>query len=485
MLIPVLLAGGTGTRLWPASRQSRPKQFLSLAGGASSLLSQTLERLAGLEDLGDALAIGSEAHRFVIAEQMHATGHRGRIILEPAPRNTAAAVAAAALDARARHGEQATLLVLPTDHAVADHAAFVAAVERARGAAAGGRLALFGVRPDRPETGYGYIRAGSELGEGVYAVDAFVEKPNAETAAGFIAAGGHYWNSGMFLFSAADYLALLAEHAPDIFAGVRAAYEQATVDIDFLRLERAAFAAVRADSIDYAVMEKTDRAVMAELDLAWSDLGSWSAVARANGLDARGNSTSGDVWLEDADDCVVRSEGRLVTALGTRDQIIVETADAVLVADRAREQEIKALVQRLDAAGRREATAHRKAYRPWGSYQQIAAGPRFQVKHIRVTPGGRLSLQSHHHRAEHWIVVRGTAKVTCDEREMLLTENQSTYIPLGAVHRLENPGKVELDLIEVQSGSYLGEDDIVRYDDVYGRPEVEENEVGAAPGTSA
>lgn len=485
MLIPVLLAGGTGTRLWPASRQSRPKQFLPLTGGEKSLLSQTLDRLGALDDVGDALAIGSEAHRFVIAEQMHAAGHKGRIILEPAPRNTAAAVAAAALEARAQYGNDVELLVLPTDHAVADAQAFVDTVACARAATGEGRLALFGVKPDRPETGYGYIRAGAAVTEGVYAVDAFVEKPDAKTAAEFLAAGQHYWNSGMFLFGANDYLDLLAEHARDIFDGVVAAYERATTDIDFLRLDGPSFEAVRADSIDYAVMEKTDRAVMAELDAAWSDLGSWSAVAKAHGVDPRGNSTIGDVWLEDADDCVVRSEGRLVAALGTRDQIIVETADAVLVADRSREQDIKKLVNNLDAAGRSEATAHRKAYRPWGSYQQIAAGPRFQVKHIRVTPGGRLSLQSHHHRAEHWIVVRGTAKVTCDEREMLLTENQSTYIPLGAVHRLENPGKVELDLIEVQSGSYLGEDDIVRYDDVYGRPELEEHDTGAAPGTSA
>ena len=485
MLIPVLLAGGTGTRLWPASRQSRPKQFLPLAGGETSLLSATLERLRTLDDLGDALAIGSEAHRFVIAEQMHGAGHQGRIILEPAPRNTAAAVAAAAFEARARHGDEVELLVLPTDHAVADQAGFVATIERARAATGAGRLALFGVTPDRPETGYGYIRAGAAVSEGVRVVDAFVEKPDTATAEQFLAAGDHYWNSGMFMFRASDYLELLAEHARDIFDGVAAAYEKATTDIDFLRLDKASFEAVRSDSIDYAVMEKTDRAVMAELDVAWSDLGSWTTVARAVGLDARGNSAIGDVWLEDSDHCVVRSEGRLVAALGTRDQIIIETPDAVLVADRSREQDIKKLVANLDAAGRSEATAHRKSYRPWGSYQQIAAGPRFQVKHIRVTPGGRLSLQSHHHRAEHWIVVRGTAKVTCDECEMLLTENQSTYIPLGAVHRLENPGKVELDLIEVQSGSYLGEDDIVRYDDVYGRPELEEHDTGAAPGTSS
>lgn len=484
MLIPVLLAGGTGARLWPASRQSRPKQFLPLTGGQASLLSQTLERLQALDDLGDAVAVGSEAHRFVIAEQMHAAGHHGRIILEPAPRSTAAAVAVAACEAQARYGDDVELLVLPTDHAVADHAAFVATVAQARAITSAGRLVLFGVTPERPETGYGYIRVGAPAAEGGHVVDAFVEKPDAEAAQQFLATGDHYWNSGMFMFRAADYLEVLSEYARDIFDGVAVAYEKATTDIDFLRLDRPSFEAVRADSIDYAVMEKTSRAVMVELNAGWSDLGSWSAVARANGLDAHGNSTTGDVWLEDADDCVVYSESRLIAGLGTRDQIIIETPDAVLVADRSREQDIKALVARLETAGRSEATAHRKSYRPWGSYQQITAGPRFQVKHIRVKPGGRLSLQSHHHRAEHWIVVHGTAQVTCNETEMLLTENQSTYIPLGAVHRLENPGKVDLDVIEVQSGSYLGEDDIVRYDDVYGRPEREETDIGAAPGTA-
>jgi len=474
MLIPVMLAGGAGSRLWPASRQSRPKQFLSLIGD-QSLLEDTLDRLAGIDDLGAPLLVGSEEHRFVLAEQMRAAGRDGlsggRILLEPAPRNTAAAVAAAAFQAVAEHGPAAELLVLPTDHAVADTSEFQRALARARAGTPRDGLTLFGVVPDRPETGYGYIRAGAPAGDDLRHVDTFREKPDAATAASYIAAGDHFWNSGIFYFRADTYLALLAEHAPDIHDAVQRAHANATVDIDFLRLDTAAFESARSDSIDYAVIEKTDRALMVALDAGWSDLGSWSSVARAGAADARGNSVHGDVWLAEADNCVVHSEGRLIAALGTRDQIIVETADALLVADRSREQDIKQLVADMAKAGRPEATEHRKAYRPWGSYQQIAAGPRFQVKHIRVTPGGRLSLQSHHHRAEHWIVVRGTAKVTCDEHEMLLTENQSTYIPLGAVHRLENPGKVELDLIEVQSGSYLGEDDIVRYDDVYGRAE--------------
>lgn len=468
MLIPVVLAGGAGSRLWPASRQSRPKQFLSLIGD-DSLIEQTLARLKGIDDIGAPLLVGNEAHRFVLAEQMRTAGYTGRILLEFEPRNTAAAAAAAAFEAVAQYGEEAELLVLPTDHAVANAAAFVEAVATVRQALPSDGLALFGVVPDRPEPGYGYIQAGAQDPSGLRSVKSFREKPDQATAAGYLAAGDYFWNSGIFYFKAGAYLALLSEYAPDIHAAVAAAHAQATVDIDFLRLDAEAFGQARADSIDYAVIEKTNRASMVAFDAGWQDLGSWSSVARAAGVDPRGNSVHGDAWLADADDCVIHSEGRLIAALGTRDQIIVETADAVLVADRTREQEIKQLVTDMAAAGRAEATEHRKAYRPWGSYQQIAAGPRFQVKHIRVTPGGRLSLQSHHHRAEHWIVVRGTAKVTCDDREMLLTENQSTYIPLGAVHRLENPGKVELDLIEVQSGSYLGEDDIVRYDDVYGR----------------
>ncbi|WP_123592054.1 mannose-1-phosphate guanylyltransferase/mannose-6-phosphate isomerase [Salinisphaera orenii] len=468
MLIPVLLAGGTGTRLWPLSRQSRPKQFLALTGDAT-LLEQSLARVRRLPDLGEPLLIGSAEHRFVMAEQMRAAEMPGRVLLEPAARNTAPAVAAAALEARARHGGAAELLVMPTDHAIGDNDVFARAVAQARAGAAAGRLTLFGVTPDRPETGYGYIQAGETLAEGTRAVQRFVEKPDAERAAAYLAAGDYFWNSGMFLFTADDYLDALAEYAPEIHAAASRAHAEAEADIDFLRLDAEAFAACPSDSIDYAVMEKTERAVMVALDAGWNDLGSWSAVGRAVGADAAGNSRRGDVWLEDAENCVVHSDGRLVAALGLRDTLVVETAEAVLVADRGREQEIKGLVESLRAAGRAEATEYRKAYRPWGSYEQIAAGARFQVKHIRVTPGGRLSLQKHHHRAEHWVVVHGTARVTCDGRESLLTENQSTYIPLGAVHRLENPGKVDLDLIEVQSGSYLGEDDIVRFDDVYGR----------------
>lgn len=483
MLVPVLLAGGVGTRLWPLSRESRPKQFLSLTG-ESSLLEQTVSRLAGLENMADAMVVGNADHRFVIAEQLRAAGVMGRVLIEPARRSTAPAVAAAAFHALAEHGEQAELLVLPTDHALGDNVAFARAIGRARDNAAAGRLTLFGVRPHRPESGFGYIHAGESLADGVRAVRAFVEKPDLERAAAYVADPDYYWNSGMFLFTARDYLDALKKQAPAIHDAVERAHAGAHSDMDFLRLDEAAFADSPSDSIDYAVMEGAERAAMVELEAGWSDLGSWSAVAEANGRDERGNSVHGDVMLEDSENCVVHGEGRLIAALGLRDTLIVETDDAILVADRGSEARIRALVARLADAGRSEATQYRKAYRPWGSYEQIAAGPRFQVKHIRVTPGGRLSLQKHHHRAEHWVVVHGTARVTCDGRESLLTENESTFIPLGAVHRLENPGKVDLDLIEVQSGSYLGEDDIVRLDDVYGRSDTEPGKLDAVDDTA-
>ncbi|MBS63275.1 mannose-1-phosphate guanylyltransferase/mannose-6-phosphate isomerase [Salinisphaera sp.] len=484
MLIPVLLAGGIGTRLWPLSRESRPKQFLALNGEAS-LLEQTLARAARLADVGPALLIGNVEHRFVMAEQLRASGMPGQVMLEPSRRDTAPAVAAAAFQALADHGDDAELLVMPTDHAVADAQAFEQAVGRARARAARGGMTLFGVRPDRPEPGFGYIQAGEPLDDGVRRVQTFVEKPDRARAAVYLEDPDYYWNSGMFLFRAGDYLASLARQAPAIHAAARAAHARAHVDIDFLRLDEDAFDDSPSKSIDYAVMEGADDAVMVELDAGWSDLGSWSAVADAVGADADGNSVRGDVVTEDSQGCILHSQDRLLATIGLRDTIVIETADAVLVADRDSEQRIRELVTRLVKSGRDEATAYRKAYRPWGSYEQIAVGERFQVKHIRVTPGGRLSLQKHHHRAEHWIVVHGTAKITCDGRESLLTENESTFIPLGAVHRLENPGKVDLDLIEVQSGSYLGEDDIVRFDDVYGRSDNEPSDRSTVPGTAA
>ncbi|ERJ20329.1 mannose-1-phosphate guanylyltransferase [Salinisphaera shabanensis T35B1] len=484
MLIPVLLAGGVGTRLWPLSRESRPKQFLAL-NGESSLLEQTLARVSRLDDVGPALLIGNVEHRFVMAEQLRASAMPGRVLIEPARRDTAPAVAAAAFEALAEHGEDAELLVLPTDHAIADAVAFEQAIQRARARAARGGLTLFGVRPGRAEPGFGYIQAGETVDEGVRRVQTFVEKPDKARAAVYLEDPDYYWNSGMFLFRARDYLASLERQAPAIHAAARAAHAHAHIDIDFLRLEENAFEQSPAKSIDYAVMEGADDAVMVELDAGWTDLGSWSAVADAKGADAHGNSVQGDVVIEDSHGCIVHSQDRLVATIGLRDTIVIETGDAVLVADRGSEQQIRQLVARLIASGREEATAYRKAYRPWGSYEQIAVGERFQVKHIRVIPGGRLSLQKHHHRAEHWIVVHGTARITCDGRESLLTENESTFIPLGAVHRLENPGKVDLDLIEVQSGSYLGEDDIVRFDDVYGRSDSEPGAEDKVPGAPA
>lgn len=468
MIVPVLLAGGSGSRLWPLSRQARPKQFLPLVGD-TSLLQDTLTRVASFAAGAATLVVGREEHRFLIAEQMRRVGATGTVVLEPCPRNTAPAVAVAALEAAATQGDKSLLLILPSDHVIQDLEQFDAAVAKGVEAAENGLLVTFGVAPSRAESGYGYIRAGRELSPGTHAIDSFVEKPDAATAQGYLDTGGYYWNSGMFLFSAEAYLAALGAHAPDILQAAEAAHAGAARDVDFLRLDETAFAGCRSESIDYAVMEKTQDAVVVPLSAHWSDLGSWSSVAELLPSDSRGNTVRGDVLLEDTDNCVVRSEGRLVATLGVRDQVIVETADAVLIADRSREQDIKTLVDRLTADKRSEATEHRKVYRPWGSYEGIAMGGRFQVKHIVVQPGARLSLQKHHHRAEHWVVVRGTALVTRGDEEFLLTEDQSTYIPLGTKHRLENPGAIALELIEVQSGAYLGEDDIVRYDDVYGR----------------
>lgn len=475
MIVPVLLAGGAGTRLWPLSREARPKQFLPLVG-ENTLLEQALHRVAAIEGVAAPLVVGREDHRFLIAEQLRRAGTDSRVILEPEGRNTAPAAAVAALEALSAQSDDVQILVLPSDHVIGDPTRFAAAVAAGRDLAASGRPVTFGVAPTTAETGYGYIRAGSALTAGAHDIDAFVEKPDQATATAYLEDGGYYWNSGIFLFSARGYLDGLERLAPDILADARAAHARGERDADFLRLDAAAFRACRADSIDYAVMEKIDEAAMVPLETDWSDLGSWSAVAQVSERDARGNSVRGDVLMEDADDCFVHSDGRLVTLLGMRDTVVVETTDAVLVADRAREQDIKGIVARLNADGRSEASQHHTVYRPWGSYESIAGGPRFQVKRIVVTPGGRLSLQKHHHRAEHWVVVQGTARVTRDDEQMLLTENESTYLPLGSVHRLENPGKFDLVLIEVQSGGYLGEDDIVRFDDVYGRADTEQSE---------
>jgi mannose-1-phosphate guanylyltransferase/mannose-6-phosphate isomerase len=467
-LVPVILSGGSGTRLWPASREAHPKQFLPLAG-THSLLQSTWLRLAGVPDAAPPLVVGNEEHRFLIAEQLRAVGAApGSILLEPVGRNTAPAIAAAALVAGADGGDP-LLLVLPSDHRIGDEAAFRAAIARARPAAEAGALVTFGIVPDAPETGFGYIRAGAGTGDGVHAVERFVEKPDAATARAYVDSGQYYWNSGMFLFRASRVLEELAATRPEMLAHVRAAVAGARSDADFLRLDREAFAAAPSESIDYAVMEHTARAAVVPLAAGWSDVGSWSALWQLSERDADGNVFKGDVLALGTRNTLAHSPRRLVALLGVEDLVVVDTEDALLVAHRDSVQQVKDIVARLKGEGRGQAQAHTRVFRPWGNYETVDAGERFQVKRIVVKPGAALSLQMHHHRAEHWVVVRGTARVTCDERVFELRENESTFIPLGSRHRLENPGAQPLELIEVQSGGYLGEDDIVRFEDIYGR----------------
>ena len=471
-LIPVLLCGGSGTRLWPLSRTHYPKQFLRLAG-EHSLLQETVRRTAGMPGLGRLIAVAGDEHRFLLAEQLREIGAAGDILLEPCARNTAPAIAAAAHWAGKRLPAGAAsplLLVLPSDHVIENVAAFRQAVAAGVPHAAAGKLVTFGIVPDRPETGYGYIRRGAPVAGG-FAVERFVEKPDAATAAQYLTSGDYTWNSGMFLFRADRYLAALQTHAPAIATATAAAVDKATRDLDFLRLERDAFAASPSDSIDYAVMEKAGDAVVIPLDAGWSDIGAWDALCAIGEADPLGNRHFGDVMLHDTKNSLVHARSRLVATVGIEDVMVVETADAVLVAGKGHGQEVRHIVARLKDAARSETEFHTIVHRPWGSYEGIAQGPRYQVKRIVVKPGRSLSLQKHHHRAEHWVVVSGTAKVTRGEETLLLAENESTYIPLGTVHRLENPGKIDLEIVEVQSGSYLGEDDIVRLEDVYGRKE--------------
>ena len=463
-ILPVILSGGSGTRMWPLSRETYPKQFLALAS-QDTMLQSTWKRVAALAGSAP-IVVANEAHRFVVAEQLQLAGaHPQSIILEPVGRNTAPAIAVAALEALAG-GQDPLLLVLPSDHVIVDEAAFHEAVRAAAPAAADGKLVTFGIVPTSPETGYGYIQAAS--GEGVRQVLRFVEKPDLATAESYLASGDFYWNSGMFLLRASAYLAELENQRPDMLAGVRKALQEAQRDHDFTRLDKESFASVQSDSIDYAVMEKTADAVVLPLDAGWSDVGSWSALRDVSARDEAGNAHRGQVISIDCRDTFVSSR-TLVATVGLDNVIVVETEDAILVAHADKVQQVKDVVARLKAEDRSEATWHRKVYRPWGAYDSIDHGERFQVKRITVKPGGTLSLQMHHHRAEHWIVVSGTAEVTRGDEVILLTENQSTYIPLGVTHRLRNPGKLPLELIEVQSGSYLGEDDIVRFEDTYGR----------------
>jgi mannose-1-phosphate guanylyltransferase/mannose-6-phosphate isomerase len=469
-LHPVILSGGSGTRLWPLSREDHPKQFLPLLGNRS-LLQATALRVTAPARFHPPLVIANQEHRFAIREQLAAAGvDPAAILLEPVARNTGPAVAAAAHWLAERDAE-ACLLVLPSDHVIGDEAAFLAAVDRARALAAKGKLVTFGIRPDRPETGYGYIRRGPAIAgqPDCYEVERFVEKPDEARARSFLAEGGYDWNSGMFVFPAGRFLAELERLDPAMLAACRAAVAGATSDLGFVRLEVAEFAGAPGRSVDHAVMEHARQVAVVACDPGWSDVGAWSALWEVSDKDAAGNAVSGDALVLDSRDTLVRAEHRLVVALGLKDLVVVETPDAVLVAPRGQAQAVKQVVDSLKAQGRSEATRHRRVYRPWGTYDSIDAGERFQVKQIVVKPGGQLSLQMHYHRAEHWIVVQGTARVTRGEEVLMLHENQSTYIPPGTRHRLENPGKIELKLIEVQSGSYLGEDDIVRFADDYGR----------------
>lgn len=474
MLIPVILSGGAGTRLWPLSRELYPKQFLPLTG-ERTMIQETALRAAGLPAVAAPIFVCNEAHRFMVAEQLRQIGVAPQaILLEPVGRNTAPALAVAALAALANAGgkradtEATLLLVLPADHVLTDVAAFQRAVATAMPAAAEGRFVTFGVVPTHPETGYGYIRKGVEVGA-VLRVAAFVEKPDAAKAAQFVASGDYLWNSGMFLLSAQGYLDELRRLDPAMLSACEQAYGSAVRDLDFTRLDRAAFETCRADSIDYAVMEKTDRAAVVPLAAGWSDVGSWASLKDALPADSDGNVLHGDVMAEDTTDCLLYSSDRLVAAVGLDSHVVIETKDAVLVAPKDRVRDVKRLVERMKKAGRSEPDLHREVFRPWGSYDSIDAGERFQVKRLTIKPGAVLSLQMHRHRAEHWVVVQGQARITRGEDVFLLSENESTYIPVGTVHRIENPGSEPLRIIEIQSGSYLGEDDIVRLEDHYGR----------------
>jgi len=470
LVTPVILSGGSGTRLWPSSRRAYPKQLLPLAG-EESLLQATVSRVRDPAAFEAPLILCNDAHRFIIAEQLRAQHIEPMAIaLEPMPRNTAPAITAAALIVAERDPD-GILLVLPSDHVIRDVPAFREALETATSAARGGALTTFGIVPEHPETGFGYIRRGARLGgQGdAYRVAEFVEKPDLERARQYLASGEYAWNSGMFVFPVPVLLDEMARLQPELLRAARKAVERAQRDLTFTRLDEASFAACPSISIDHAVMEHTRDAVVVSADIGWNDIGSWNALWEIGERDASGNVISGDVILEDVENSYIRAERRLVSAIGVRDLVIVETADAILITPRDRAQGVKDIVAQLDRRDRIESEFHARVYRPWGYYEEVAHGAQFQVKQISVKPGAKLSLQMHHHRAEHWTVVQGTARVTKGNEELLLTENQSTYIPIGTTHRLENPGEIELLLIEIQSGGYLGEDDIVRFDDLYGR----------------
>ncbi len=472
MLVPVILSGGSGTRLWPLSRKGLPKQFLPLLDD-HTLFGETLGRCQGIDDAAPPLVIANQDHRFFVAEQMRRRGvGDGEILLEPCGRNTAPAIAAAACRLLSRHPDKNLLmLVLPADHSIADTPAFHKAVAAGSQAARDGHLVTFGIVPTHAETGYGYIRAdrSKALSEGIWPVAEFVEKPDAATAASYLEAGGFTWNSGMFLFQPGAFLEELGKFHPDLVRFAEAAVTTAKEDSDFVRLDEDAFAAAASISIDYALMEQTERAAVVPLECGWNDVGAWAALWELAERNREGNAMEGDVIAVDTGNSYVRSTHRLVATVGVEDLVVVETPDAVLVAAKNATQSVKKVVDHLVAAKRAEANLHRQVHRPWGTYDCVDSGERFQVKRITVDPGAKISLQKHYHRAEHWVVVTGTAEVTCDDKTITLTENESTFIPLGSVHRLRNPGKVPLEIIEIQSGSYLGEDDIERFEDIYGR----------------
>ncbi|VXD02436.1 mannose-1-phosphate guanyltransferase [Pseudomonas sp. 8Z] len=468
-MTPIILSGGSGSRLWPLSRKLYPKQFLALTGD-KTLFQQTLQRLS-IEGIQPPVLVANQEHRFIVQEQLEQIGQQAQLLLlEPFGRNTAPAVAMAALQLIAE-GRDELMLVLPADHVLDDQQAFRKALALATVAAEKGEMVLFGVPANRPETGYGYIRGAADgnLPEGVARVASFVEKPDAQRASEYVQSGDYFWNSGMFLFRASRFLEELKQHDVDIYDTCLLALERSQRKDGEIAIDQATFACCPDNSIDYAVMEKTSRACVVPLAAGWNDVGSWSSIWEVHDKDASGNVVSGDVLLEDSRNCLIHGNGKLVSVLGLDDIVVVDTKDATMIAHKDRVQDVKKLVNKLDEQGRSETQNHCAVYRPWGSYDSVDMGGRFQVKHITVKPGAQLSLQMHHHRAEHWIVVSGTAKVTCDDREFLLTENQSCYIPMTSVHRLANPGKIPLEIIEVQSGTYLGEDDIERLEDVYGR----------------
>ena len=466
-IVPVILLGGSGTRLWPVSRKNHPKQFLNLIG-EQTLLQATLSRLEGVESLDSSIVLCNEEHRFTTAEQLTKMNRElGDIILEPVGKNTAPAVAIAALRSLQKH-DDALLLVLPADHIIKDKEAFHSAIAIATKVAMDNNLVTFGIVPSKPETGYGYIKRGKSI-ESLFTVEEFVEKPNLSVAESYIDSGDYYWNSGMFLFKASIFLKELKQFQPKILDYCQKALNKSAHDLDFIRLDKAEFTACPSNSIDYAVMEKTNNAVVVPLDAGWNDVGSWDALWEIEEKEKDGNVLKGDVLTHKSRDCLVKSESRLVTLIGVNNLVVVETKDAVLVASKDDVQEVKVIVEQLRADKRSEAELHREVYRPWGKYDGVDSGERFQVKRITVNPGESTSAQMHHHRAEHWIIVSGIAEITCNNKTFLCSENQSAFIPQGSKHRIANPGILPMEMIEVQTGSYLGEDDIVRFEDQYGR----------------